>query len=251
MASIKVLKNYFLLAVAFTMLIESCKSVQYTGKTEAQQYNLSKQYTVDSSILSFYKPYKDTLDAKMNEVLNSAEVAMEKGQPESLLGNFFADAVLIQTQRMGMQVDFAVPTSMGGLRAGINQGTITLSEVYELMPFENEVVILTLSAEQVRKVVDGIVRSGGQPCSGIRVNATKQPLEIIIGDKQFDSTKIYKVLTSDYLANGGDNFSGFLNPMARNNTKLKLRDVVIEYLKEEASQQRSINAKKDGRVILK
>lgn len=251
MANIKVPKCFCIGIAAFALLLASCKSVQFASKTEAKQYTLSNQYLVDSSILTFYKPYKDSLDAKMNAVLNTADQAMEKGQPESALGNFFADAVLTQIRGRGIEVDFAVPTSMGGLRAPINKGPVTLSEIFELMPFENEVVILTLSPKQVREVVAAIVKSGGQPCSGITIKVENGISEIKIANIDFDTTKTYKVLTSDYLANGGDNFSGFTNPIARYNTHVKLRDALVDYVTAEAKQQRSINAQKDGRIIIK
>lgn len=64
--------------------------------------------------------------------------------------------------------DFAV-FNTGGLRRPLPLGNITRGDVFELMPFENELVILTMNGEAVKKLVNFIATKGGAPVSGLRL----------------------------------------------------------------------------------
>jgi hypothetical protein len=69
-----------------------------------------------------------------------------------------------------------------------------------------------------------------------------------IGGKAFEESGSYKILTSDYLANGGDNMS-FLVGSPRKLLNIKLRDAMIEYLV--SNKDKTIKGNKDGRVVLR
>jgi 2',3'-cyclic-nucleotide 2'-phosphodiesterase (5'-nucleotidase family) len=70
----------------------------------------------------------------------------------------------------------------------------------------------------------------------------------MINNKMYDSLKTYKVLTTNYLAFGGDNMEFFKNCKTVLNTKLLLRDVIIKYIMELGENNIKINAQLDGRV---
>ncbi len=148
----------------------------------------------------------------MDRVIIVSEMSMQKKTPEGLLGNFTADAALKQVEnnfhsKDFYKVDFCFLNN-GGLRAALPKGDITIGNIYSLMPFENEMVLLTLNGATTLKLINFIAAKGGMPVSGLTMHIQDSKVtEAKIQGMPFDSTKSYVVATSDYLANGGDNLS--------------------------------------------
>ena len=155
------------------------------------EYENSDIFTnkIDSSFWNIISPYKKMLDVDMNEVLCYSVTEMKKGQPESLLGNWTADLCLKKAQELFQDtIDMALFNN-GGLRSSLSEGNITKREIYQLMPFENELVVLSLTLDDVNDLMNYLNHTGGQPSA--------------FSDWfQIDELPFY-VLTTDYLANGG------------------------------------------------
>lgn len=236
------------------ILYAGCKTAYKLQKTESNEYILSDSTNgaIDSSVYKMILPYKIKMEGTMSEVLAVSENAMEKGSLESTLGNFVADACMIEGTKVfypadGRNADIAFFNN-GGLRRSLPKGNITRGDIFELMPFENELVVLTTNGVGVKKIFNFIASKNGAPVSGVRfMIKNKQAIEIMIGDQALDTTKIYKVMTSDYLANGGDGFD-FLPAMNSERVNLKVRDAILSYVIKEGKAGRIINAKKDGRI---
>ena len=248
------------------ILLSAC-STQLVIKSK-QNSIVSVSASPDSLITSIIEPYKIGIDSVMNEVLCVSEIEMTKGRPESLLGNFVTDLCLDQYSDLA---DICIMNN-GGLRSTLPQGKINRGKIYELMPFENELVILELNTLELFDLIEYILLRGGEPLSGLSVysidscmlNSSRNILyrqgddilmsvpviasscggeeEVYIVSKIEETYKI-RVLTSDYLANGGDKMSFFNN---KNQLKvgLKIRDAIINYCKSE----QTISSKLDGRI---
>lgn len=232
-----------------TLFLVSCRSHFEITKKETNQYKFTDTTfaTVDSTIAKELDPYRAELNKTMSEVLAVSTTKMERGLPESRLGNFLADACMSATEAKGMKADFAMFNN-GGLRRGLPEGQITRGDIFELMPFENELVILTISGRDVKKISNFIASKGGEPVSGIRLNIKDSlATDVFIDDIAYDSTKTYRVLTSDYLANGGDSYTFFLDAV-RESVSLKVRDAIIFYLQEESKKNKKITVELDGRI---
>ncbi len=220
-------------------------------KSNRTEYAVSKAIPADSSIIRTYQPYKLKLDAQMNEVLGYSESELTKQivGGESVLGNFFADATLFEARKTDPQIDFTFPSGNGGLRNDLPSGAITLSNVYELMPFENELIVFDIKGTDVQSLLDYIARSGGQPVAGITMRIkTGKPVDVVINGHPFDNTKNYRVLTSDYIAGGADGINSFKKPISSKIPGLKVRDALIMYIKEKQANGKKINTKLDGRM---
>ena len=142
-----------------------------------------------------------------------------------------------------------MPSTKGGIRVDVPKGAIKLSNIFELMPFENELVAFTLKGTDVQELINFVAASNGQPIAGIRLKiADKKPVDIFIKGKPFDPQKTYRVLTSDYIAGGGDNALGFKNPVEKKVLGLKVRDALINYVKEIQAAGKTLNPQLDGRI---
>jgi 2',3'-cyclic-nucleotide 2'-phosphodiesterase (5'-nucleotidase family) len=254
------MKNTFripLFFLLFVSLLFSCQP-KYSKIVKAERTYVEindSTTTSDIRLDSMIAPYKKIIDAEMNEVLIISETPMIKEQPEGLLGNMVADIVLKKTlDKLPINVQeepiFCVLNN-GGLRTSLPEGDITRKKIYELMPFENEIVILTLSPENAQELMNYIARSGGVPVSGIKMGIQKnEAVNIFVNGNPFDKNKNYKIVTSDYLAEGGDKMFFFKNPINKEIIGLKIRDVLIEYMKEENKKGKTLSAKKDERIYL-
>ena len=248
------------------ILLSAC-STQLVIKSK-QNSIVSVSASPDSLITSIIEPYKIGIDSVMNEVLCVSEIEMTKGKPESLLGNFVTDLCLDQYSDLA---DICIMNN-GGLRSTLPQGEITRGKIYELMPFENELVVLELNALELFDLIEYIFVREGEPFSGLSVYSIDSCMvlssrnilyrqgdnilmsvpviasscggeeEVYIVSEIKETYKI-RVLTSDYLANGGDKMSFFNN---KNQLKvgLKIRDAIINYCKSE----QTISSKLDGRI---
>lgn len=241
----------------FFTLFFSCQP-KYSKLVKAERgYIVINDSTTTSDVRfdSLIAPYKRIIDAEMNEVLIISETPMVKDQPEGLLGNMVADIVLKKTlEKLPINVQeepiFCILNN-GGLRTSLPQGEITRKKIYELMPFENEIVVLTLTPENTLELMNYIARSGGVPVAGIKMGIQKnEAVNIFVNGNPFDKNKNYRIVTSDYLAEGGDKMFFFKNPINKEIAGLKIRDVLIEYMKEEHKKGKTLSAKKDGRVYL-
>lgn len=144
--------------------------------------------------------------------------------------------------------DFCVLNN-GGLRSSLPEGDLLLRHVYELMPFDNELVVIEMDGIVTRKVLDYIAMKGGVPVSGLTISLGNGiPAEVMIGGRPFDPAGTYRVVTSDYLAGGGDAMEMFGTDTKRYSSGIKVRDAIIQYLEEAGKHNTTVVAKKDGRI---
>jgi 2',3'-cyclic-nucleotide 2'-phosphodiesterase (5'-nucleotidase family) len=107
-----------------------------------------------------------------------------------------------------------------------------VGDVYELMPFENRTLIVTMTGEQILKMVKFLSDAGvGHPISGIRFKPGDENSVLINGEK-FDKNKTYTVVTNDYLQKGGDQMYFLSNPVKMEFLDVKLRDLMIDYFEK-------------------
>ncbi|MES2514658.1 MAG: 5'-nucleotidase [Bacteroidota bacterium] len=237
----------------FSALISVMACSQKTSVTNiAESHVIIDKNKIDSSLYKVMLPYKKTHDEQMYAVIAKSEEAMIKADVESTLGNFFCDAVIYETKKMlgkdSAMLDVAI-FNKGGLRNSLPKGNITIGNIFELMPFDNEVVLLKLSGLQFKDMCYKIVEKGGIPVGGMRMTMKgTTPVDITVNGKPFDITKDYWVVTSDYLANGGDSYSFFKDAKERRLMNALLRNVVINYCEDITKLDQTIKPKLDGRI---
>lgn len=205
----------------------------------------------DSLVNHVILPYQLKLEEEMNEVLviSAEEFPKEKGKAETKLGNLVADLSMEVAQKMyDDNIDFCL-LNFGGLRTSLPQGEITRGKIFELMPFENELVVVTLSETKFLELMEYLKNVGPQPVSGLSFDFTINIENEIKNLFSQEGTSEINILTSDYLANGGDNMTFFLNPIKTKKVGIKLRDAIIQYCIEQHAQGKQLTGKIEGRII--
>ena len=205
----------------------------------------------DKSYTEHLQPLKQQLGVKMNVVIGEAAETMKGHAPESLLSNFSADVYRqAGTDYLGQPVDVSI-VNLGGLRTVISAGNITVGKIYELMPFENELVILWLKGDKLLELVQFFASVGGEGISGIRMEINNgKAVNVTVNGNVIIPEKIYSIATSDYLAGGNDKMFQLAQSEKRQNTGIKLRDILLKYIKSETAQGNKIQAKLDGRITI-
>ena len=247
-----------ILFIGFVVLITlSCKPSYKVTHINSSNTAIENNLSTDNFSEFDLSQYKNKIDKQMNEVISNSKIEMDVNSPEGLLGNFICDLTLFTTtQILKKDADFCILNN-GGFRTSLPKGNITVGKIFELMPFDNQLVLLELDSNQMIELINYIKqksflsdsRKAGVPISGMRISIIGADIyRVFIGTKEFDNSKKYKVVTTNYLANGGDQMNFFKNANQIENTNVLLRDAIIDYLKLLQKQKINLDAELDGRI---
>lgn len=248
--------NYKLSAfIIILSLFCSCKRDTYSlSEIKAKQLLISDSIPKHTEIEGFISPYRESVNKSMDTILAFAPETYSKndGLFNTAIGNLMADIVFkesnpIFSKRTTKRID-AVILNHGGIRSIISKGTITTRTAYEVMPFENSIVVVALKGKQLNTIITFLSKAKrAHPISGIILTIDKnhQIIKALVGNKPIDESKTYYVATSDYLYNGGDKMTFFKPNSNVYNLDYKIRNAMLDYFKKVDT----INPKKDNRFI--
>lgn len=204
------------------------------GRTES--IPVTSEIADDPALAAYIAPYAAKIKATFGQPLVKAPQGIFRGRrgEENLLGYWVADTMREAAERaLDTPVRFAI-TNSGGLRANLRPGQLKVEDIYELMPFENELVVVELTGAEVISVVrEGLLRRGGEPCSGVRVKLEGTPAKATLAITWADGSPIdpattVKVATTDYLYGGGDSIPTLRKGRKPFTTGLTLRQILLD-----------------------
>ncbi len=212
----------------------------------------------DPQVKSILAPYKTKVE-ELNAPIGKLSGDLKKtGMGGGSLGNFVADALrAVAEKRTGKPVLLSVVNTSGLRKNNILAGNLSASDIYELLPFENALVTLELTGEQLRRFMEiNVQRRNAQ--SGARVvyrnNPEKKQNEIVSlklrdgdGEKDVDPKATYTIVTIDYLVKRGGDYAVLQEAKNVRPLNVTMRDALLEYVRAETSAGRSIKTNLDGR----
>lgn len=231
-----VIKRFTPFAVATLLTLGLTLTAQTPVLDKAQAEPITDQIRDDPQVAAVLAPLAREMKAQYGQVLVEAPTAITRGRPgeENLLGYWVADLMRERAQQyLGVSIRFAI-TNKGGIRANLPQGSIKVSDIFQVMPFENELVVAEFTgAEIIQMVEDGIRRRNGEPCSGVQIKVTGTAKEPVIKVTWSDGTAIdpketVRVALTDYLLSSGDSISALRKGRKPVLTGLRLRDLLLE-----------------------
>jgi len=225
--------------------IIACSSTSGLHNTvmDGKKILITAQLNDVAEVESFIKPYRQHLDKDLDSILCYCPETMDKGKSingwQTTIGNFMADVTFQYADKMLMtrqkrHVDVCL-LNHGGIRAIIAKGNVTTRTAFEIMPFENSVVVIALKGEQLVEIANYIAaEKKPHPLAGMQVLLDKDGVVkgLTVQGKPVEAGKIYNVATSDYLSSGGDNMAFFKKGVATYDLDYKLRNLFIDYFKE-------------------
>ena len=207
----------------------------------------------DEKAAAILKPYKEKIDEMMYEVIGVSEMTMDKGRPESLLSNLVAEVLRLSADRvLKHSADIGI-MNMGGLRNILPQGDITVDAVFEILPFENSLCVLTMKGTEMKRLMEVIASLHGEGLSGAHLEITKDGklLKATVQGKEIEDDKDYTVATIDYLADGNDGLTPLANADKRECPDgMTLRGLFLDYVRQQTAAGKKITSKLDGRITV-
>ncbi|WP_297982918.1 5'-nucleotidase C-terminal domain-containing protein [uncultured Chryseobacterium sp.] len=247
------MKNKFWIAGFATLALVACKTPLAVTNVQTQKnISIAANLPEDAAMNGVIAPYKKSLESQMNAKISHTNVDLNKQGDNSNLGNLLADytydgAVDWAKKNNIPQIDAAV-INIGGIRSTIGKGDILLKHIFEVMPFENELVIVKMKGSDVNSLFDYYLETQkNNPVSHLLVETEQGKISrALINNTNVDPSKTYYIATSDYLALGGDNMK-FFNKGEIITTGVKLRDLYVEKFR----QTPEVTAPNDVRLIFK
>ncbi len=230
----KIYLKHSLYAAAALMLATSCKApLAVSGVQPEQNISIADGLPEDPEFNKTIAPYKAELEGIMNTVISYTPVDLTKAGDNSNLGNLLADYTLEGAETWAKangiaHIDAAV-INIGGIRTTIAAGDIHTRQIYEVMPFENEVMIMKMKGSDLQGLFDYYLKTQvNNPVARLQIETDgDQITKQLIDGKPLDQQKTYYIATSDYLAYGGD-YMDFFKKGEMIGTGLKLRDLFLE-----------------------
>lgn len=250
--------------------IEPCPATPETAKppitaTPVKTEARASQTVVDSDIPDdpaveqMLAPYSGKVRA-LNVVLGRLDGPLKKdGAGAGSLGHFVTDGMRAQAKaKLGKPVTLAIMNAGGMRKNEIAAGELRASDIFELLPFENALILLELNGAQLTKLLQVATRDAQ---AGARIHFKwndQNRAEFISGklivesgqEQEIDPEKLYTVVTIDYLFRLGSGSYALLQE-AKSMTPLNitLRESIIDYIKAETAAGRSIHSRLDNRFI--
>lgn len=249
------LKNkHFVIIVTCTIFLSCKESVPKLRNIEGQRLQVNSSTAQKDSVENLISPYRNRINQVLDSVLAIAPKTISKmdGKLNSTAGNLMADIVMHEVDpvfnaRTGNNIDLVL-LNFGSIRSIISAGNITERTAYEVMPFENSVVIAELDGKAIRAMVSFLIQSTvAHPISGIQIISDKNnSLQAVnIQGKPFDENRTYFVATSDYLITGGDKMDFLKDYISLTDSDYLIRNTLIDYFKK----MDTITAFEDDRFI--
>ena len=234
------LLRYFVLILTVFSFLSCAEKKVYVSEITGKQLPVSETLSTTNSIESFIEPYRKHIDEDLNTVLAYApENIDKKGEWQTKIGNLQSTITLAAANKMfqireNKEVNICLLNN-GGIRSVINKGNVTTRTAFELMPFENNLVVVSLKGEQILEMIDYIIKEKKpHPLAGLTFTNDKnnKSKNILIQNQPLDEQKVYNIATNDYLYNGGDNMNFFKKGIQIYDLDYKIRNIWVDYFKE-------------------
>jgi 2',3'-cyclic-nucleotide 2'-phosphodiesterase (5'-nucleotidase family) len=188
------------------------------------------------------------MDVKMNEVIGKAAMRMDIKRPVSTLGNFLSDAFLeMAREKFDREADISV-MKLGGIRRPyVEPGPITRGIIFEVMPFDNLMVLVTVKGDVLKQFLDEVAADGAG-VAGFTMNiADKKATEILIDGKPVDAAAEYTIVYSDYNYNN----TPILQTGKLKTTGYLIRDAIEDYVRKMDREGRPVGENLENRLYVR
>ena len=245
-------------AVASFLMLTACTSHYQVTDVSRTRILIDNTYdaTPDAAAAAFLAPYKQKVDSVMGPVVGQAACDMVAERPESKLSNLLPDIFMYMAKYYQEKPDFAV-YNMGGIRAALLKGDVTVGDVLDIAPFENKICFLTMTGKQVTRLFEQIAARGGEGVShGVQLVVSRDGALVSarLNGKEIDPNASYRITTIDYLAQGNDGLSVFKEATALNfpsDAKNNARYIIADYFREMMKAGTIVGAQVEGRIVVK
>lgn len=238
-----------ILYLFLSVLLSASCSKHYLKQKESFSHYSLKQNSESQIANVTIAEYKAKVDKQTEKIIAASTDVITKDGDENTLGNFVCDALKYSGEKefKNLPIDI-VMVNRGGLRTNLPKGDIKVVNIFELMPFENDLILVKIKGEKLLEGIKIIIEKK-HSFLGLKIKVENNELtEATINGSLIDKEKTYTIVTSDYLANGGDNFIFLKDPLETEKSNLKIREAIINYCIFLTENKKQIVAYTDGRL---
>jgi 2',3'-cyclic-nucleotide 2'-phosphodiesterase/3'-nucleotidase len=211
---------------------------------------VADEFPVDTAWTGRVKRWNEGVAPIAAEVIGRSTAALTRGRPEATIGDFICDAMRFQS---GADIAMQNP---GGMRADLPAGPVTRGAIYEVMPFDNTIVTLSLSGADVRRALEqSLGYDRITQVSGIRYafDGSLPPMgrvtSLTLADgSPLDATRIYTVAVSNFMAGGGDNYDALRRNGRPDDSGPLIRGAMEAFVRDRCKGGGALEIREDGRV---
>lgn len=244
--------------LALAVMAQGCGSHYQLESVSRSRILIDSRYDAhpDAEAAKFLAPYTKEVDSIMGPMIGEVDHYMAVHQPESDISDLLADIMVWAGKHYNEKPDMGL-YNMGGIRAALSKGKVTYGDILNVAPFENKICFLTLSGNDLMQLFREIASQGGQGVShGVELVITKDGklISAKLNGKEIDPNGKYRIATIDYLAQGNDYLLALTkgtDVVAPKEPENDTRYIITDYFKEQNAQGKVVNAKVEGRIIVK
>lgn len=238
-----------ILLAAALMLSAFAANAQVNYKWTTVQMNGDYDQIKDDKATKIIAKYSPLL-APLQEIIGYSKEEYSSRRPESPLSNFAADVIREEAEVLfNTKVDLAM-TNFGGIRTSLPKGAVRVYDIYSIFPFDNTIVVFDIKGSDLMLLFKQLARRM-EALSNVKIVVMDRKVKSVeIGGEPLDPEKTYKFATINFLMEGGDGVQ--LKNYATNlqESKIFLRDAIIDYIRKMTAEGRTIEPVCDGRTIV-
>ena len=247
------------------LIILSIATLGYAQNVSAPKYKyqykmvrLDSTYDakIDPKLAKYVDKKRRQMEKQMQVVVAHTDQELESYALESPLSNFLTDILLNESANYIKDTAFSnVDVSMlnfGGIRTSMPKGDVTVGDLYRISPFDNYLTFIVLKGSELKKALSRFTDQFNAPCSGVTmVYTNKKPSQILVQGKPIDDSRMYKLVTLNFISDGGDHLLEGIQYEKIEYTTVTFRDFLIAELKAMTARGETVTGKKDGRASFK
>lgn len=250
------MRQRFILMVLSGLILNACQSPSSPEFSSSSIHDLDSTISPDAEIEASIAPLRDSVESIMHEVIGENQQTIYPKKPGTPLSNFVADLIKEAAEKEINKKDkTSLPViaviNIKGLRAPLPDGKITVEDIFALMPFENQMVILIHSGKEIRKLFQHMGESNGDGIAGASFTFSDGDVSNAkINENPIREDARYYVATSDYLAEGGDHYNIFTEAEEKHTSPRKIRGLIIDRIRNLTNKGQVIDPPHDQRIII-
>lgn len=200
---------------------------------------------LDPGLVKYLERHKARLDKKMDEVIGHCDLTMNVASPKSplsdlLTGLLWKDGPAAIKQEA---CDLSI-LNFGGIRTNLQAGDVTVGDIFKISPFDNYLVVITIQGSELRTVVNRFRLDALKAASaGMEISYKNNvPDKIMIQGKELQDDAMYRLITLNFIAEGGDNILSGAKYENVDYSMLIFRDFLIDEVKKISKSGKSLSA---------
>lgn len=227
-------------------ITSACYAQNRSYKYRYKMVRLDSTYDskLDPELSKYLVRHKARLDKKMSEVIGYCAVTMNVAAPQSPLSDLLTEWMLKDGPAAINQppCDLSI-LNFGGIRTNLQAGDVTVGDMFRISPFDNYLTVVSIKGSELKKAVyrfrlDKLMAA----TAGMQVfYKNNTPYRIVIQNEDIEDEKIYRLITLNFIADGGDHILSDIHFEKKEYSMVVFRDFLIDEVKKMTKEGKSVS----------